>query len=218
METDLELGPRAVYSEDLISEIASYFGLGDILADKDLGGTYNLNTILRTSTGEYVASIYRPWVHPNRLIFLRALKQKLISANLPLPESLGWVAGNRLGLKTDRLIEVERFIPSECVSLSWNNLIEAYSMLGRLNRKLNKQAKALTFVPPIVQNYGHPTELLGWLRQTMMSISYQEPTPERDTALAICTQSEEILVSMNTWWEQTGKDLPQQLVHGDYGA
>ena len=75
METDLELGPRAVYSEDLISEIASYFGFGDILADKDLGGTYNLNTLLRTSTGEYVARIYRPWVHPNRLIFLRALKQ-----------------------------------------------------------------------------------------------------------------------------------------------
>ena len=218
METDFETGPRAEYSENLVRKIAAYFGLGKILTQTDLGGAYNLNLLLHSSNGDFVARVYRPWVNPDRLTFLQAVKHGLRAADLPLPESLGWVAGNRIGLKMDRLIEVERFIPSERGSAGWMYHIKAYSMLGRIHQALKEQEKSLTFVPPVVHNYGHPAELLGWLKKTTSYIAHQKPASERDTALAVCSQSAEILKYLNTWWKQTGQDLPQQLVHGDYGA
>ena len=75
METEFEIGPRAEYSENLMREIAAYFALGNVLTQKDLGGAYNLNLLLHSSTGDYVARIYRPWVNPDRLTFLQALNK-----------------------------------------------------------------------------------------------------------------------------------------------
>ncbi len=91
-------------------------------------------------------------------------------------------------------------------------------MLGCLHQALKEQEKTLAFVPPAVHNYGHPAELLSWLRQTILVVAHQESTSDRDAALAVCSQSEKILTHLNAWWKHTGQNLPQQLVHGDYGA
>jgi Ser/Thr protein kinase RdoA (MazF antagonist) len=218
MKANFEIGPRAEYTGPSVAAVAKHFGLGTGVEWKDLGGTYNLNLFVHTSRGEYVIRIHRPWVSPERLTCLHHIKQGLIASELPLPVPLGWVSESQLGLTSNRLIEVETFIPSEGVTDAWARYLEAFSMLGRLHQALREHAKTIHFVSPVVHNYGQPTHLLKWLGQTIGEVKQQGLTNGVREALSICEETEDLLRLMQSWWEQRSHHLPIQLVHGDYGG
>jgi hypothetical protein len=53
----LAYGPRAEDDVTLVKRVIHTFQPGMLLQQRDLGGAYNLNSLLITSTGQYYASI-----------------------------------------------------------------------------------------------------------------------------------------------------------------
>jgi aminoglycoside phosphotransferase (APT) family kinase protein len=131
---------------------------------------------------------------------------------------LDWVSESQLSLPSNRLIEVETFIPSEGVTDTWARYLEAFSTLGQLHQALREQTKTIHFISPVVHNYGLPKHLLNWLEQTRQEVKQQDLTDGVQEALTICEETVDLLQLMQLWWEQRGHHLPQYLVHGDYGG
>lgn len=52
MKVNFEIGPRAEYTSSVVAAVARHFGLGNVVACEDLGGTYNHNLFVLTSKGE----------------------------------------------------------------------------------------------------------------------------------------------------------------------
>lgn len=218
METNIEIGPRADISTVLLLRVADRFSLGEVLEHRDLGGTYNLNVYMLCSTGEFILRVYRPWVTSARLAFLQNLKKRLLIAGLPVPKPLGWDHGKQLGLSLDRLLEVENFTPSESISPNWETHYQSFRMLGCLHRAFRDILGIIEFVPPQVHNYDQPAQFLAWLGETKVEIARKPWSEDRQKALEVCKKAEAALNPIANWWEQSGRFLPKQLVHGDYGG
>jgi len=81
----LPYAPRAKKDEALITLVSRVFQLGKLLHTKDLGGAYNLNILLVTSTNHYVLRTYRPWLLDERLVFLQHTKHIIQLSGIPVP-------------------------------------------------------------------------------------------------------------------------------------
>ncbi|MBO0796988.1 MAG: hypothetical protein J2P36_39420 [Ktedonobacteraceae bacterium] len=53
-----------------VDDLARQFRMGTVAEVKDLGGMYNLNLLLATTTGKYVLRVYHPWATQQRLMQL----------------------------------------------------------------------------------------------------------------------------------------------------
>ena len=242
MHVDFEIGPRAEFTDSFVRSAAKYFGLAGVTEYRALGGAFNLNVLVHTSSGAFVIRVYRPWVTPERLDFLHVMKKALLETGLPIPQPIAWVKGSQLGVHTDRLIEVERYIKNDGVADTWRRHEVAFSMLGRLHDALAKTVTASQFVPPKVHNYALPKEMLKWIEQTQFLIrqSGLGASAEAMRALQLCDEAKELLAIIQDCslrspttssygslrsptpsaygWVDTGYRLPKQLVHGDYGG
>jgi homoserine kinase type II len=211
-------GPRAALDDATVEAIAQQFHLGPILHSQDMGGTYNLNLLLDTSTGKYVARIHRPWITYQRLSAVQRVKQQLSVAGLPVPVPLRLPSGAGIMASGDKLVEVERYVAHDAVADSWERYDVAFQLLGRLHAALKEAGATLRLHPPLVSNYGTPEQLLGWTQRAGCAIDTAEPSTARTRALEICSAAAEILQYLLPRWHEHSAQLPEQAIHGDYGG
>lgn len=220
MYVDFEVGPRAELNDSFVHSAAKYFGLGSITDYRDLGGAFNLNVFVHTSSGTFVIRVYRPWITPERLDFLHVMKKALIEAGIPIPQPIAWAKGSQLGVHTNRLIELEQYVPHDGVADTWRRYEVAFAMLGRLHDALAKTVTVSRFVPTKVHNYALPSEMFRWIEQTQFLIrqSSLSASAEAIRALQLGDEAKELLAIIQDWWVDIGHRLPKQLVHGDYNG
>lgn len=216
--SEAERWPRAQLTDELLASIGQFFGIGPIRSARDLGGTYSLNVRMDASAGRYVARVHRAWVAEERLAGLQRLKERLRRACFPIPEIVAATDGETIFRHEDRLIEVERFIPSDGGADTWERNATAFSLLARLHNFLAADADAASLVPPAVSNYGTPPQLLGWIAETERIIGRNQSDEAIQRARLVCAEAREILLPLCEWWEETGQHLPSQPIHGDYGG
>jgi len=214
----LRFGPRAERDETLLDLVMKQFQLGSALPIQDLGGTYNLNLHVRTISGEYVVRVHRPWVTRARLGQLHDVRKTLVSAKLPIPELMVSCTGKTTYCYQDRLVTVERFVVHEATADNWERYEVAFALLGRLHDILVERVDTMNFTPPRISNYGAPEMLLRWLQQTEYVVRQFGVDAKTKQALDVCNEVRQLLVTIRVWWQETGDQLPQQLIHGDYGG
>lgn len=215
-EKDLEYSPRA--EGVAVPELAKAFGLNDVRAWRDLGGTYNLNVLLDAGAGRYVMRVHREWVNSARLEQLHTIKLALHNACLPVVLPLATVQGTYWLASQGRLVELEPFVAHTHVADSWERYAAALGMLGRLHDALSVYSGQDTFVPPPVSNYGTPARLLAWTQRVSQKIRRNPESAAKTRALAICNVSCTLLQYLQRAWSEVAEQLPRQLIHGDYGG
>ena len=211
-------GPRASFDAELRNMIAEQFNIGSITATKYLGGTYNLNMLLETRLDTYVMRVYRPWVTYERLTVLHHIKQELHKNAFPIALPIADKIGETIFSYQDRYVEVEHFIPHDSVMETWQHYEIAFSLLAKLHTCFATKLQHMHIVPPLVANYGTPVVLLAWMLQTEERIRQSTDNENTRLALAFCADTVQLLTRIQTWWNETGHRLPQQMMHGDCGT
>ena len=215
---NIQYEPRANLNDDVCDRILAHFDVGSINSTKDLGGTYNLNILLETTRGTYVVRVYRPWITYKRIAMLHHVKQVLYKNAFPVVIPIADKRGDAIVPYQDRFIEVEHFIPYTKSVETWKHYEIAFSLLARLHYCFATKLEYVAFVPPLVTNYGTPDILLAWTLQTEQRIRQIIENENTYLALAICADTVQLLTKMQTWWNEIGYSLPQQIIHGDYGT
>lgn len=60
-------GPRASVTASFLGYLEQTYKLGVVTTTADLGGAYNLNALVTSAEGRFVARLHRPWVTRRRL-------------------------------------------------------------------------------------------------------------------------------------------------------
>jgi Ser/Thr protein kinase RdoA (MazF antagonist) len=217
MRAAFPVGPRAELSALLVQAIERHYDLGPICGRQDLGGAYNLNIRLDTEHESYVARVYRPWVTGERLDAIQSVQRRLHAAQIPVALPLAARAGGTYVELKDRLVEVEPFIKHDTESQSWSCYEKLFAFLGHLHHAFSVQLARIAVPLPIVENYT-PVPMLTRLVQRTRERIRQTDHDQQVVALSICNTALRLLQRLDTWWQQTGRQLPQQVVHGDYGS
>ncbi|MBN9388930.1 MAG: phosphotransferase [Chloroflexi bacterium] len=208
---DLPLGPRAVYTADLIRFINENYRPGPIKTVEDIGGTYNLNLLLETAAQTFVLRVYRPWITRERLIVLQKIKEKLYKNHFPVVLPLTALSGQTVLEYQARLVEVEEYIPHGQFEPDWAAYQKLFASMAAFHDFLRESVDIASFVSPAVSNYAPPKVLLEWLGQ------FEEVVQDRE-AFEVCYKTRQILLRINPFFEEKVSNLPHQLTHGDWRA
>lgn len=204
-------GARAEATPTLAASLAAHWRVGPLQAARDLGGTYNLNLLLETGAGAFVARVYRPWVTEQRLRWLHDVRHTLHAEGFPVVPPLPATDGATIWRAGDRLVELERFTHNDGGVDSAAREREAAIWLARFHTWA--EHKLSSPVPsPLVANYASPAELLAWLRRLAPRLQH-EPA-----ALALCIETHGLLEQLASRWCFEQDRLPRAWTHGDYGG
>ena len=181
----------------------------------DLGGTFNHNLRLnRPGQGDVVLRIYRPWVTAGRLVTLRAIRQRLSEAGLPLPRPLAGDRGELVIPVGERLAELEPFVANDGGTDSWGRAETAAGLLGTLHGALAGWRPPVPVVRPRVHTALPDLTLRRWLARTRAVVGSGPRHHRRREALATIAAAERVLTALGAI---TLAELPVSLTHGDYG-
>ncbi len=215
---NITYGLRTTFDNELHNTVAEQYNLGAITSTKDFGGTYNLNMLLQTTRGVYVARVYRPWVKYERLTMLQQIKRVLEQNDLPAVLPIACKVGKTILSYQGRWVEVESFVAHNTVTGTWERYEIAFALLAKLHACFATKLEHIAIVPPLVANYGVPDVLLAWTLQAEQRIRQVLENEDTQLALTLCAETAQLLTQMQIWWNKTGHELPQQVIHGDYGT
>ncbi len=215
MNVTFPTGPRAAVTAGLQGYLERTYRLGPITATADLGGAYNLNALLSTPKGRFVARVYRPWVTSPRLEALQGLKHRLKVYHLPVVLPLPTSDGRTVASFGGRVLELEPFVPNDGAIESWERCEKAFSLLGKLHGAFSGVPTAAVPAPK-VENYGSPETLIRWTKAAQRRIR-EMASLDAPQALALCDVSLLLLENLQSRWSEDAQYLPQGLVHGDFG-
>ncbi len=216
MKIPFPTGPRALATDGLQRYLERTYKLGVVTNMADLGGAYNLNALVTSDKGRFVARVYRPWVTLPRLRALQRLKHQLEAQRLPVIPPLPRADGRTVAAFDNRVLELEPFVPNSGAVESWERYEKAFSLLGRLHGALSGPPPA-ALPAPKVQNYGSPETLIRWTKAARQRIRVMMG-PDAPEALALCDVGLLLLNDVRGWWFEHAHRLPQGLIHGDFGV
>ncbi|GLV57641.1 hypothetical protein KDH_44770 [Dictyobacter sp. S3.2.2.5] len=197
-----------------------HYALGTTFAIRDLGGTYNLNALLDTESGQYVLRIHRPWVTMRRLSFEHQTKRLLAEAGFPVALPIPALSGADILSHEQRLIEIEPFIAHDPPTTKrWEYLPMMFTLLGDLHAFLEKHLAPANIVQPAIDNYATPVQMMEWIERTASLIENSRSAykiGEVQQASEICHVVLQMLSQQLPWWYDEGQYLPRRPTHGDY--
>jgi Ser/Thr protein kinase RdoA (MazF antagonist) len=215
--TAMPTGPRAALSPTLLDTAREGWGLGAIVELTelaDVGGTYNLNVRLQTDRGDVVMRVYRPWVRPERLASVQALRESLWQLGIPVITPLVRLDGSTAMTWDDRLIEIEPWVSSDGGADSWDRYQAAAVQLGSLHVALRQVRLPLPFVGAPVSNVLSEKVFEDWLARTRRAVVAAPQSLERRAALRACDDAGWLRRRLRAF----ARPHPMtQLTHGDFG-
>lgn len=214
--TSLSIGPRAHVSVGLLEAVQVAWGLGaivDMASLTDVGGTYNLNLRLQTDRGDVVMRVYRPWVQPERLTAVQALREALWQVGIPVITPLVRPDGSTTLTYGERLIEVEPWVSSDGGADSWERYQAAAIELGRLHMALRQVELPVPFVSAPISNVLSNTVFEDWLTRTRQQAASVPTNVQSFAALHACDEAERL----RRFIAEIPSEAPfVQLTHGDF--
>ncbi|HLH68616.1 MAG TPA: hypothetical protein VKY90_06205 [Candidatus Dormibacteraeota bacterium] len=205
-------GPRAVANDRLLTAVEAAFGLDQLVVERDLGGTYNLNLLIRSRSGHHVLRVHRPWSSVARVAALQETRSRLAAVGLPVARPVG------VPLRVQgRVVEVEEFVVHDRVADTWDRAEIAFALLGRLHDALRRVTPAPLLLPA-VSHAGGPFYILAWLERLEWALSHLPSRPEAALGRAACRETGCLLKRLTAWWRRHVAWLPRQPIHGDFGC
>jgi Ser/Thr protein kinase RdoA (MazF antagonist) len=206
-------GTRAVPTDGLLSALDDAYGIRPEGPPADLGGSSNLNLLVRQGRDRWVIRVYRPHVTAARLTAIHAVRHHLDVAGVPCGglqtarDGSDWIAVG------DRLVEVERYIDRDSDMNSWTNLQLGMPVLARIHDELRMMAPSTAASRAQFANYLSAAEALDATQRGTRRIRSWDPSPRE---LELAELAEQLAHEVAAIELATGGALPVQLVHGDF--
>jgi Ser/Thr protein kinase RdoA (MazF antagonist) len=174
-------GTRAAASSEL-REVAARWAIPR-QHGRDLGGSLNLNLLVRRGDDQLVVRVHRPSVSPARLQGIQQIRDRLdnagvpCSALVPARDGARW-AGGRQARADGRLVEVEQFIPHDGTMNTPQRLASGLSTLGRIHALLAEAAVSPADRAAEFANHVDPDRVLSGTRAGTQRIRHWHPIPQ----------------------------------------
>jgi len=216
MDDDAGGGRRGVRATDqsvLPGLLREEYGLVLTHPALDLGGTSNLNLMVRADGGRFVVRVYRPHVTPARLMDIQIARRALAAAATPVPATVP-TRDHRDFTTTDaRLVEVERFVEHEAKLDSWPRLIIGLHWLGRSHAALANVRVGPDGRQPVFANHVHAHQARDWTTRGTTRIRGWGASPYEHR---LADRADRLAGRVDAAEREFRGRLVEQLVHGDY--
>jgi homoserine kinase type II len=193
--------------------VASAYGIDCIGEPCDLGGSSNLNVLIRDDGDRYVVRVYRPHVSTGRLRAIHVVRYQLSAAGIPCGGIVPTLDGQPWILFEDRLVEVERFVEHDAYMDSWERLESGLGVLGSIHGVLRHLEMGDVGKAPMFANHLPSTDALDRTSSGTQRIRTWDPSPAE---LQLAHDAEELARLVSTAERPLNAKLPTQLVHGDF--
>ncbi|WP_432937680.1 phosphotransferase enzyme family protein [Kribbella sp. CA-253562] len=203
---------RAEPTVQLLEAVRHEYALTDLAVTRDLGGNFNLNLQISTQQGHFVVRACPPWVTPDRLTAVQAVRAHLRVRDWPIPQTLRTRTGASMLRTSDHMIEVEQFVEPRGVPMTtWPTITAALPWLARLHDALLDAPSSPAAADPPFANHVPPhTDLT--LAITAIRTWDLPPTEATYLNAAALNAAAHLAASL------PHPALPTQLVHGDFWA
>jgi Ser/Thr protein kinase RdoA (MazF antagonist) len=203
---------RPMKSPELIDTIVRAYELTLSSDPIDLGGSSNLNLLLPGRDLGHVARIYRAWVTPRRLEGIQSVRATLRAAGLPFTQTRLSADGRTFIHFADWLVEVEPFVGGQDMS-TWAQLKDGMRMLGAIHTVLSGIA-----APPGARRApaANHIDAADAFQTTMRACAAIRAFASSADEERIARVSEELANALLCAGDETNRELPRQLVHGDF--
>jgi Ser/Thr protein kinase RdoA (MazF antagonist) len=205
-------GLRPRVSRALSEAVAGAYGLS-LSTATDLGGSANLNLLVRDNDERFVVRVYRRHVTDARLTAIQATRASLATGRVPCAEAVRAADGARHIRVGEHLVEVEPFVEADTKMDSLERIAAGLPTLGRMHDLLadvDVGAPADHAAP--FANAVDPVGLVESTRAGTDRIRSWRPTTE-EAALA---EAADRLAEAGAEAHEPFTGLARQLVHGDF--
>ncbi len=206
-------GLRATLSPELLKAVCEGYGLGSVNGVVDLGGSSNLNVLVRAGDLRYVVRVYRPHVTAARLRDLQLVRRKVAAGGVPCPIALPTRDGQPWLVLDNRLVEVEPYVAHDANMDSWERLAQALPLLGRIHTILQAVEIGLDGKHPMFANHIEPQDALG---KTLGGTQRMRGWASSPAELELADAAEALAERVAAAERDLVAALPRQLVHGDF--
>jgi len=206
-------GMRAKPSRALDLILGDRYGIDRADDAKDLGGSSNLNLLVRVGDDRYVVRVYRPYVTSARLEDIQLVRRELATGGVPCSTVVPTRDGEPWTVIDGRLFEVERFVEHDAKMDSWQRLQAGLPLLGRIHTLLWRVTVSTAGATPAFANQVEPRDALDWTLRGTRRIRAWKPSADE---LRLARISEELAHALDEAEQPVVGSLPRQLVHGDF--
>jgi Ser/Thr protein kinase RdoA (MazF antagonist) len=203
---------RPMKSLELIDTIVRAYELTPNSDPIDLGGSSNLNLQFPGPDGGHVARIYRAWVTPLRLEGIQSVRATLRAAGLPFTQTRLSADGRTFIHFADWLVEVEPFVDGQDMT-TWAELLNGMRMLGAIHTTLSGIAAPPGARRAPAANHIDAADVFQTTMRACSAIRAFASSPDEER---IARVSEELANALLCAGDETNRELPRQLVHGDF--
>jgi Ser/Thr protein kinase RdoA (MazF antagonist) len=205
-------GTRATVSAELWELLAAGWAIPR-QRGRDLGGSLNLNLLVRRGDERLVVRVHRPSVSQARLDAIQHARQQLDAAGVPCSALVAARDGACWARAAGRLVEVERHIAHDGRMNTPPRLARGLPLLGRVHALLagaevSPAGRSVEFA-----NHIEPGAVLSGTRAGTARIRGWHPTPDEEQ---LASQAERLAELVAAGEAGLVAGLPRQLVHGDF--
>lgn len=205
-------GTRAAVAGELRDVLTARYGIPR-QHGRDLGGSLNLNLLVRRAGDQLVVRVYRPSVSQARLEDIQQVRHWLDDAGVPCSALVPARDGARWARAGGWLVEVERFIPHDGRMNTRQRLARGLPILGRIHALLRDVGISAAGRTAEFANHIEFDHVLAGTRAGTQRIRRWDPTPlERRMA----GEAERLAELVAAGEAGLAAGLPRQMVHGDF--
>lgn len=201
-------------SKALFKTIKNDYGLEfDEKKVKDLGGSYNLNLLLKTTKGKRVARLFQPYLTVKRLLEVQKVRAHLSRNGVPTGKIISTVQGETFALADGRLLEMEGYVSAEEKMDNWEKLQEGIKTLAKIHNLLDDFEVEKSGENPLVANQVEPELALPWAQRGIKFVLANKPTAKERL---FCHKAADLAKKIAVTQTEIYQKLPRQLTHGDF--
>lgn len=204
-------GSRPSASSELLAFIEANWGLRWTADPVDLGGSVNLNVLVESGRQRFVGRVYRSHVTPQRLESIQVISRHLAASGLPFAAPVSTLAGLGWADFGGQLVEVEPFVATDGRMNDLDRLRCALPLLGQIHSTI-RHAPELSVPDPVFANHLSAKLAAGATANGTARIRSWDTTPAEER---LASEADALAAQLSEL-SQECRDLPLQLVHGDY--
>lgn len=136
----------------MVAQVRQAYGISEDSEPRDVGGSGNLNLLFGDPRDGLLVRMYRRHVSVARVRALQEVRARLADLGLPVPRAVATVARAHHRVVDGHVVEAERYVPHDAVMSSWERVLAAAPVLGRLHSALDVLGRQVDVPEPTFAN------------------------------------------------------------------
>lgn len=197
---------RRIPTPQELRVLCEEYGLGELLAiEEQLGGYFNVNLKVRTTTGRYVVRVMARLTTEEHVLYAHHIISILRENGLPAMLPLLTQTGEAYSCLDGRIVQIHHFASGENFNGDPRQAMSSGRMLRRMHEVLADEPAGPV---PVWSNYPSDEVIREGLRR-LRNMADGIYTDDVDVA-------ERLYDRVAKQWEPVSADLPTTIIHGDW--